>query len=117
MKRVLFRLVCIVLLLAGQQAGLTHALAHAHAHGKLPASAQEHRTMHGGGAGSHKAPDTRYSLCDFDAVFSQVLGGVHSAPPASLATDDAPQAPRAYAHFRISLTEVPFLSRGPPALL
>lgn len=101
-----------MLLLAGQQAAITHALTHAH--GNIATSAQNHRTAHGG-ADSRKAPG-RYSLCDFDMVFSQVLGAVHAAPLALPGIDDTPQLLPAYGLFRLGLTEVPYSSRGPPAL-
>ena len=111
MKRYVFRFLCIALLLAGQHAALTHALAHAQ--GRIARSVAADTQ---GAAGSSQKTQ-RFALCDYDYAYSQVLGAVHTActPPlkldASFETFPVSRAGRA------GLTEVPFLIRGPPQLL
>lgn len=113
MKRFVFRFICIALLLAGQQAGLTHALAHAQ--DRIARTAAAHADDTGGSA--QKKPGERFALCDFDYAYTQVLGAVHSVcmPALTLhvsfdtvagadARDETSSAP-------------PFLIRGPPHLL
>lgn len=111
-KRFVFRFLCIALLLAGQQAALTHALAHAqdrvarstaaHADGSSPAPAKQ---------------GERYALCDFDYAYSQVLGAIHSASIPPLRLDVSFHTADAHAAGIAASTDLPFLIRGPPQLL
>lgn len=105
------------LLLFAQQGALTHALGHAgHAHAAAAHVAHE-ADAHGHDAGAHDETPSRAlsELCAFDLVYSQVLGGVHSAftPPLLLAAAPpvAAQAPQ----LRGGTTCIPYDSRGPPA--
>ncbi len=110
MKHFVFRFLCIALLLAGQQAALTHALAHA-----------EHRlarsTVEQDGGAAGKAQGERYALCDFDYAYSQVLGAIHSACIPALRLDATFHTLSLRGSSRAAATVVPFLIRGPPQLL
>jgi hypothetical protein len=109
MKRFVFRLICIALLLAAQQTALTHALAHAQdtiARAGIGGQADD---------GSEHTPRTqRFALCDFDYAYSQVLGAVHVACVPPLKLDASFEAFPVRSDSRVRTTEVPFLIRGPP---
>ncbi len=111
-KRFVFRLLCIVLLLAGQQAALTHALAHAQ--DRVARSAATH--AEGSGPAPAKQGE-RYALCDFDYAYSQVLGALHSACVPPIRLDVSFYTVAAYADGITAPTDLPFLIRGPPQAL
>lgn len=111
MKRYLFRFLCIALLLAGQQAAVTHALAHAQNAYARTALA------HGGADSEGSSGSERFALCDFDFAYSQVLGAVHSASIQPLTVDASFAAVPVHSASRARSTEVPFLIRGPPPVL
>ncbi len=112
MYRIAFRLFCVLLLLAGQAAALTHALSHVQDRlaRVAPATAHDEAPRQ-----QDKPSGERFALCDFDYAYSQVLGGVHANAPSCPASD----AGHAYSAALASTTRVaPFLapySRGPPA--
>ena len=109
MKRFVFRLLCIALLLAGQQAALTHALAHAT--DRVTRSA---RVTEGARTPAPAKQGERYASCAFDYAFSQVLGAVHSACVPALQVDASFGTFALRAHARDAVSEFPFLIRGPP---
>jgi hypothetical protein len=102
-KRAL-QLACVFLLLFAQQAAVTHAVWHAQA----PASQQQDTKGKAAFQGG---------LCDLHGVFTQVLGGVHSA------CAPTPHAPALNAHIVhrppswVAARHLIPLSRGPPVLL
>lgn len=113
MKRFVFRFICIVLLLAGQQAGLTHALAHAQ--DRISRTAGAHAGDSNGSA--QKKTGERFALCDFDYAYTQVLGAVHCASMPALKVDASFHAAPAVNPGHDTSTAPPFLIRGPPRLL
>jgi hypothetical protein len=106
------------LLLFAQQGALIHALGHAgHAHVAAAHVVARDADAHGHDAGAHDETPSRTlsELCAFDLVYSQVLGGVHSAftPPLLLAA--VPPAAAQASQLRGGTTRIPYDSRGPPA--
>lgn len=111
MKRYVFRLLCIAVLVAGQQAALTHALAHAQDRIARSVASESQ------GTAGNSQKTQRFALCDFDYAYSQVLGAVHSACVPPLELDASFEVFPGTGASRAGSTEVPFLIRGPPQLL
>ena len=112
-KRVVFQLLFVFLLLAGQQVALVHSVWHLGKHGPIqrldgPAGAQDHTT-------DGKSPQSR--LCDLHSALGTLLAGDCSSLPAAVAITTS-QHLAAYAvsgRFTEPATTPP--SRGPPVLL
>ena len=112
---------CILLLLFAQQVALSHAAWHALGH--VPGDAHAHADGHSGHDGDHQHhPDepsngSQAHLCEFDAVFGQVLGGVPGACALPLVAD-LPASIASYVfNPRLGTEVVPAISRGPPSRL
>lgn len=105
MKRAFVHLACLFLLLFAQQSALTHAAWHA-TH-KLPPVQQD-----GNGKGSFQS-----GLCNLHVAFSQVLGGVHTAPLGPPAPEDFVEQGERLEYSRCVEVRLPFLSRAPPVHL
>lgn len=111
MKRLIFRLACVLVLLLGQHSALVHAIAHA-AH----AGGEEGTHSMVAPQGEHDDPALA-DLCALDPAFSSVLGVAHGAhaDTGCYGGHFLPPAGRQPAH--ASIQPVSFLARGPPALL
>ena len=113
MKRRLFNLACILLLLFAQQAAIAHAIWHAHAH-EPPESTSACETACPDGSPSQHDPAP---LCAFDIAFSQVLGGASGGTSALVVTDCPADTVTLHLNLPPRARFLAPLSRGPPALL
>lgn len=104
-----------VLLLLAQHGALTHALVHvgAQAHGTAL------HTAHGQDADDDHGTPGKSAVsgqCAFDLVYSQVLGALHSAVQPQCTATQAVAVVFAGQAVAAATVEVPYDSRGPPAL-
>lgn len=108
----------VFLLLAAQQAALTHALGHAagHAHESVAALHEQPHEAHGDGLEEHGDSAGRIvsGQCAFDLVYSQVLGGMHAGYTLHVAADGTVAHALPALPSLTATAEVPYDSRGPP---
>lgn len=111
MRRAFLRLILACLLLAAQQAALTHATWHAQ--DRLAGQSRQDRAASDRPDGS----STQGQLCGFDLAFGQVLGGAHGSGCDICLPELAPErtvlSPRPYS----AAIALSFHSRAPPVLL
>lgn len=118
-----FPTLCVLLLLFAQQVALSHAAWHALGHAPGAVHAHDHTDGHAGHHGDpqhhHPEPlsDGQAHLCEFDAVFGQVLGGVHGVYALPLVADLPASIATCVFNPRLGSEAVPALSRGPPPRL
>lgn len=113
----LFTAVCIAVLLLVQFGALTHAAWHAHdgahAHGHQPAD----RDNDAAAGDAPASPASQADLCAFDAVFGQVLGGVHACAPLTCTLAPGAVSVLDIPASRLHAEALSPKSRGPPFLL
>lgn len=107
--------VLVALLLATQHGALTHALGHAAriAHGQSAVLAQSQLATPGHDSRARQATES----CAFDLVYSQVLGGVTTAPaefPAEAGAEMRRVSPQLTL---VAAAPPPFHAQGPPVSL
>lgn len=116
MPRIIFHVVCVLLLLIAQQGALVHAMWHANADSHAHAFDGQTHAPDGDDA-PLTGQRNQDSLCAVDLAFGQVLGGIHGACALPLAVD-LPAAATCYTfNPRLGCEAIPAHSRGPPVLL
>lgn len=105
----------IALLLAAQHGALTHALSHAArvAHGQSVGLTQSQLSTHRHDSRTRQVTES----CAFDLVYSQVLGGVTTAPAEVPAVAGAEMRRVSLQRSLIAAAPPPFHAQGPPVSL
>ena len=106
MKRVFWRFVCVLLLLAAQHGALAHQIQHIQDY--LPAQSQQH---------DDGKQSSQSALCDFHAAFTEILGSINPALPVLWLAANTTERGIRPPSFDFPATLIIPASRGPPVLL